>query len=68
MSKYKKTVPPFLFLGGQYICINMFIFIIMLRFVETIFKRKLNTLVTKYTDILIFDFAHTYIIYILSGA
>ena len=27
-------------------------------FVETIFKMNMNTLVTRYTDILIFNFAH----------
>ena len=38
-----------------------FLKVIYFRFVETIFKMKLNSLVTKYKDILTFNFA--YIIY-----
>ena len=33
------------------------------KFVEAIFKMKLNTPVTKYTDILIFNFVNLYIIH-----
>ena len=58
MSKHKMT-RPLLFIEGQ-ICIHLFIFMFMLQiyiFLGTIFKMNLNTLVTKYTYILILNFA-----------
>ena len=61
MSKHnKKTAQLVLFLLGQ--MRQMFIFIFMLHILEM----KLNTFVTKYADILIFNFL--YLSFILSGA
>ena len=56
-SKYKKTVPLFLFPESQMHENKSFRF----HFVETIFKMKLNTFGTKYTDTLTFNFAHNII-------
>ena len=58
MSKHKTNCPTIQFLKVIYICVNLFSFIFMLQIFEIIFKRKLNTLVTKYTDILMSNFAH----------
>ena len=48
----KNTALLFLFLGGQMHLVSISLFY---RFVETIFKMKLNTLVTKYKDIFNFQ-------------
>ena len=57
MSKYKKTAPLFLFHEGQRsICLFS---VSCYSFVETIFRMKLNTLVTKYMDTFTFNFANT---------
>ena len=60
MTKHKKTDPLFLFLEGQMHLSHSvyFDFFSCYRFDETIFKLKLNTHFTKYTDILIFNFGH----------
>ena len=55
VSKHKRLPHSFYFLKVKCICIHLFIFISCYRFVETIFKMTLNTLITKYTDILIFN-------------
>ena len=54
LSKYRKTAPLFLFPEGQMHQNQSFCFHIY----ETIFKMKLNTFVTKYTDTSTFNFAH----------
>ena len=46
----------FYFLNGKYIWFHLFISCYII--VETVCKMKLNTLVTKYTDILIFKYAY----------
>ena len=61
LSKYEKTAPLFLFLVGQMHQNQSFVFI----FIGTISKMKLNTLVTKCTDTITFNFAH--ILFILGG-
>ena len=60
MSKHKMNAPHFIFHKGQ---MHLYPFVYFhfhstdLLIVETIFKMNLNTPVTKYTDISIFNFA-----------
>ena len=66
MSKHKKLLPhSSLITEGQMHLCPSFYFQVMLQFVETISKMKLNTLVTQYKHIIIFNFAH---LIFLSGA
>ena len=55
MSKHKTNAPLFLYFEGQN---NLYPSFSCCRNVEIIFKIKLNTLFTKYTDTLISNFAH----------
>ena len=55
----KKTAPLFLFSEGQMHQIqSVFFHFLCYSFVETLFKKKLNTQVTKYIDTLTFNFEH----------
>ena len=60
LSKYIKTVPFFLFSEGQMHQNQSVLFsLLCCKFVETIFKMKINTHVTQYTATLSFNFVHT---------
>ena len=54
----KRLPHSFYFRKVKCIKINLSVFILCFGFVETLLKMKLIISVTKYTDILIFNFAH----------
>ena len=60
MSQIKRLSHSFYFFKVKCICSHSLFSFSCYVFVKTIFKMKPNTIVTKYTDILIFSFAHIY--------
>ena len=59
LSKYKKTAPLYFLKAIHVHQIKSVYFYFYAKFFVAKFKMKLNTLVTKYTDTLSFNFADT---------